>query len=61
MGVKAHGTLGVLTLALRMEWTTKEKMLDILADIPHKSSLHIRADLLREVINNIKNDSWKGA
>jgi predicted nucleic acid-binding protein len=54
LGVAAHGTIGLLIRAVRMQHRSSRAVLDLLAGIPDRSTLHIRPALLQEVIADLK-------
>jgi predicted nucleic acid-binding protein len=54
LGVAAHGTIGLLVRAVRMQHRSSRAVLDLLAAIPNRSTLHIRPALLQEVIADLK-------
>jgi len=54
LGVTAHGTLGVLVRAVRRASLSKPEVLELLRAIPSQTSLHVRASLLSEVINDVE-------
>jgi len=56
MGFKVHGTIGILVRSIRRGQMKPEQVLRILTDIPLKTTLHIKASLLEEVILKIKNE-----
>ncbi len=56
MGFKVHGTIGIIVRAIRREFMQPEQVLRILAEIPSKSSLHIRPSLLEKIIGKIKKE-----
>lgn len=49
----AHGTLGILIRAVRRRQLHKLLVLELLPQIPQRSSLHIRPGLLTEIIRQI--------
>jgi predicted nucleic acid-binding protein len=53
-GIKVHGTIGVLIRAIRRDLLSPQKVIDILYQLPEKSSLFIKASLLEEAISTIK-------
>ncbi|MDC9728910.1 MAG: DNA-binding protein [Methyloprofundus sp.] len=53
IGVLAHGTLGLLVRAIRKKSLSKTEVLQLLRSIPAKTTLHIRATLLAEVISDV--------
>lgn len=54
IGITAHGTLGVLVRAIRQKTRSKPEILALLRAIPTKTTLHIRASLLEEVIKDVE-------
>ena len=56
MGFKVHGTIGIIVRAIRRELMQPEQVLRILAEIPSKSSLHIRPSLLERIIVKVKRE-----
>lgn len=53
-GIKVHGTIGLLIRAIRRKLMTPKEVVDILYQLPEKSSLFIKASLLEEAISTIK-------
>lgn len=53
LAIEAHGTLGLLIRAIRRRQLTKAEVLDLLRAIPLRTTLHIRASLLAEVIARV--------
>ena len=54
MGLKAHGTLGVLLRAVRRGSRSAEDIARIIASIPARSTLHIHQSLLDMAISDLK-------
>lgn len=54
VGITAHGTVGLLVRAVRRRLRSKEEVLCLLADIPRRSTLHIRPSLLAEIIREVE-------
>jgi|SRR5882724_1055339 len=52
--VAAHGTLGVLLRAIRRRQRTPEEILDVLRALPVRSTLHVKRDLLDEIIRQVE-------
>jgi predicted nucleic acid-binding protein len=50
LGIKARGTLGVLVRAVRRGQRSREEVLQLLASIPVRTTLHVRPALLAEVL-----------
>ena len=53
-GIKVHGTIGILMRAIRRDLLSPQKVIDILYQLPEKSTLFIKASLLEEAISAIK-------
>lgn len=56
MGYKVHGTIGILIRSIRRRQRESEEIVNILGNIPTKSSLHIRPSLLNDVKLRIKDE-----
>lgn len=54
MQISVHGTLGILLRSIRRKQQTPEEVLAILHSLPDKSTLHLRASLLQEVIEQVE-------
>ncbi len=54
MKFKVHGTIGILLRSIRRAQKKPEEVLQILADIPKTSSLHIKHSLLDEILRKVK-------
>jgi len=54
LNIAAHGTLGLLIRAIRRQCRSKSEVLTLLREIPVRSTLNIRPDLLAEVIANVE-------
>jgi predicted nucleic acid-binding protein len=54
LGFKVHGTIGVLIRAIRRGFMKNQEVIDLLYSLPSKSSLHIKATLLDEIISLVK-------
>ncbi len=53
-GYRVHGTIGVLLRAIRRDQRAVDEVIQILEQMPHRSSLHIRASLLERIIDQIR-------
>jgi len=56
MGFKVHGTIGIIIRSIRRGQTEVEEVLDILQKIPSKSTLYMKASLLDEIIQKIRQE-----
>ena len=56
LGIRVHGTIGVLIRAIRRSLMKPKEVLDALNRIPSKSSLYIKPSLLKEVISSVKKE-----
>jgi len=56
MGFNVHGTIGILVRSIRRGYKSPEEVLDILRNIPDKTTLYIRHSLLQEIQLKIKNE-----
>lgn len=54
LGHEVHGSLGILIRSIRRNQMTKDEILEVLEELPKKSTLHIRASLLQKVINQVE-------
>ena len=53
-GIKVHGTIGLLIRAIRRDLLTPQEVVDILYQLPEKSTLFIKSSLLEEAISSVK-------
>lgn len=56
MGFKVHGTIGILIRSIRRAQMKPKEVLDILKQIPARSSLHIKPSLLEEIMLKIRKE-----
>jgi predicted nucleic acid-binding protein len=54
LGVAAHGTIGLLIRAVRKNRRDAREIIELLAGIPQRSTLHIRPALLDEIVDDLK-------
>ena len=54
LGIKVHGTIGIIIRAIRQNIYSPKKVISILREIPDKSTLYIRKGLLDKIIEQIK-------
>ena len=57
LGLAAHGTIGLLIRAVRCQLRTKAEVLQLLGDIPHRTTLHIRPSFLADVIREVEENA----
>jgi len=53
LAVETHGTLGLLVRAIRRNQLSREQVLELLRQVPERSSLHVRPGLLTEFIRQV--------
>ncbi len=53
-GIKVHGTIGVLIRSIRRNLLSPHKVIDLLYQLPEKSTLFIKSSLIEEAISSIK-------
>ncbi len=51
---RVHGTIGVLIRAIRRQQRSKDEILAILQDLPNRSTLYIRPQLLQTIIADLQ-------
>jgi predicted nucleic acid-binding protein len=56
LGMRVHGTLGVLLRAIRRGQRTAEEVLTLLRSLPQQSTLHVRPDLLNAIIDQVRQE-----
>ena len=54
LGFRTHGSLGVLLRSIRLGRRTKAEILSILRELPTRSTLHIRANFLQEIVERVE-------
>jgi len=54
LGFRTHGSLGVLLRSIRVGRRTKTSVLEVLHELPLRSTLHIKASLLQEIIQQVE-------
>jgi len=60
LGMRVHGTLGVLLRAIRRGQRTPEEVLTLLRALPQRSTLHVRPDLLNAIIDQVRQEFGLG-
>lgn len=56
MGIEVHGTLGVLVRSVRIRKRTPQQVLQLLDEIPTRSSLHVDKALLSKVTARLRQE-----
>lgn len=54
IGIRAHGTIGILLRSIRKNQLSPRDVINLLEEIPSKSTLYIRQNLLKEIIEEVK-------
>jgi predicted nucleic acid-binding protein len=54
LGYRVHGSVGILLRAIRRQQRTPQEVLSILRDLPSRSTLYIRPNLLQEIIAQVE-------
>jgi predicted nucleic acid-binding protein len=54
LGYRSHGCIGILLRAIRRGQRTRAEILNLLKELPVKSTLHIRPDLLLQIIKEVE-------
>jgi len=57
LGIRAHGTIGILIRAIRRNQRTKPQVLALLRSLPASSTLHLKRSLLDTVIREVENQA----
>lgn len=58
LGLGVHGTIGILIRAIRRAQRTKEQVLELLAAIPTKSTLHLKRSFRTKIIDQVDLEDW---
>jgi len=56
IGIRTHGTIGILLRAIRRNFLTPKEAVNHLINIPDKSTLFIKKDILEKIIAEVKNE-----
>lgn len=54
LGITVHGSIGILVRAIRCRQKTKAEVIQLLGDLPEKTTLFIRPSLLADIIQEIE-------
>jgi predicted nucleic acid-binding protein len=54
LGLRVHGTLGIVLRAIRRKQRTKEEVVAILRSLPARSTLHVSQSLLQDIIQEVQ-------
>jgi predicted nucleic acid-binding protein len=57
LGYRVHGSIGILLRAIRRQQRTRDEVLNLLQVLPTRSTIHIRASLLQEIIAQLERHS----
>jgi predicted nucleic acid-binding protein len=57
LGYCVHGTIGILLRAIRRQQRTPDRVLSILRGLPANSTLHIRSDVLWDIIAQVESEA----
>lgn len=59
LGLSARGTLGIVVRAIRKRIRSREQVVEILTQLPSRSTLHLKPSLLAEVIRDVETHTDK--
>jgi predicted nucleic acid-binding protein len=54
LGLKVHGTVGILVRAIRREQLSSQEVVAHLQALPAKSTLHVRSSLLESIVDSLR-------
>lgn len=54
LSVEAHGTLGILLRAIRKQQMSRAYVIQLLRELPQRSTLHVRPGLLADIIQSVE-------
>ena len=57
LAIPVHGTIGILVRSIRRKQRTKQAVIMILRELPRRSTLHVKPDLLLHVIQTVEQPS----
>jgi predicted nucleic acid-binding protein len=60
LGLRSQGTIGLLLRAVRLGRRSRDQILSLLRMLPDRSTLHIRASLLKSVIEEVEASGISG-
>jgi predicted nucleic acid-binding protein len=61
LGLRTHGTIGIIVRAIRRRLRTKQQVLAVLRALPQQSSLHLKRSLLDRVLAEVSRNVPNGA
>ncbi|MCP4750653.1 MAG: DNA-binding protein [Proteobacteria bacterium] len=61
MNIEVHGTIGILLRSVRRELKPVNEIIDCLESLHRLSTLHIKNDLIRHAIDELKKSKWHNA
>jgi len=56
LGYRVHGTIGILLRAIRRNQRTTDEVVAIMRNLARQSTLHIRAQLLEEIVGRLEDE-----
>lgn len=56
LGYKVHGTIGILLRAIRQKTRTPKEVLNLLNELPTKTTLFLRPALLKDIIKKVEDE-----
>ena len=56
MQYKVHGTIGILLRAIRRKMLTPRDVVELIRQIPARSTLHVKASLLNDIIEQLERE-----
>ncbi len=56
LGYRVHGSIGILLRAIRRQQRAPHEVLFLLRDLPSRSTLYIRPDLLEEIVARVESE-----
>ena len=56
LGMRVHGTIGIVLRAIRREQRTLAQVLALLRELPQRSTLYIHPNLLKQIIEQVQHE-----
>lgn len=54
LDIRVHGTLGILLRSIRRRQRSRDSVVALLGELPHRSTLHVKAGLLEDFIRAVE-------